>query len=372
MNYKECFDKLFEYVKKEDYKGYDLFDGLNSKLFKHTFLYKSRFFRLCLIQFCKRSPINFRKLLFVEKSFNPKGGALFLLGLLNIYQKTGENIYKTEAENIFARLKECAIKREKGIGFGYNFDWQARAFFVPMGTPNVVTSVYVGEAFLEYFRLFNDQNAYDMAREIADFIVNEMIMKETETELCFNYIPKKDAEVHNANLLTARYLTNFDGFENLVKKSVKFSIKDINDDGSWAYGTKPFHRWVDNFHTAFNIESLAKICPDNDIYKKVVDYFIENLFDETGLPKYYNNKLYPIDIHVIAEDLIVIKSLLQNNQNPKIKLITEKLDLLLQEFQDKKGFFYYQKTKKHICKIPYIRWNQAWVFYALSVVLQKE
>lgn len=372
MNYKECFDKLFEYVKKEDYKGYDLFDGLNSKLFKHTFLYKSRFFRLCLIQFCKRSPINFRKLLFVEKSFNPKGGALFLLGLLNIYQKTGENIYKTEAENIFARLKECAIKREKGIGFGYNFDWQARAFFVPMGTPNVVTSVYVGEAFLEYFRLFNDQNAYDMAKEIADFIVNEMIMKETETELCFNYIPKKDAEVHNANLLAARYLTNFDGFENLVKKSVKFSIKDINDDGSWAYGTKPFHRWVDNFHTAFNIESLAKICPDNDIYKKVVDYFIENLFDETGLPKYYNNKLYPIDIHVIAEDLIVIKSLLQNNQNPKIKLITEKLDLLLQEFQDKKGFFYYQKTKKHICKIPYIRWNQAWVFYALSVVLQKE
>lgn len=369
MNYKECFDKLFEYVKKEDYIGYDLFDGLNSKLFKNTFLYKSGFFRLCLIQFCKHSPINFRKLLFVEKSFNPKGGALFLLGLLNMYQKTREEIYKTEAEKIFDRLKNCAIKREKGIGFGYNFDWQARAFFVPIGTPNVVTSVYVGEAFLEYFKLFNDQSANDMAKEIVEFIVNEMVMKETEDELCFNYIPKKDAEVHNANLLAARYLANFDGYERLIKKSVKFSTKDINQDGSWAYGTKPFHRWVDNFHTAFNIESLSKIYPDSDIYKKVVDYFVENLFDETGLPKYYNNKLYPIDIHVIAEDLIVIKSLLKDYDSPKIGLITEKLNILLKEFSDKKGYFYYQKTNKYLCKIPYIRWNQAWVFYALSVAL---
>lgn len=372
MNYKKSFDKLFEYVKNEDYKGYDLFDGLNSKLFKNSFFYKSRLFRLCLIQFCKRSPINFRKLLLIEKSFNPKGGALFLLGLLNMYKKTGEEVYKTEAEKIFDRLKNCSIKREKGIGFGYNFDWQARAFFVPQGTPNVVTSVYVGQAFLEYFSVFKEQKAFDLSKEIAEFIVNEMILKESDDKLCFAYIPQKDAEVHNANLLAAKYLSNFDGYEKLIEKSVSFSTKDINEDGSWAYGTKPFHRWVDNFHTAFNIESLAKICPDNNIYKKVVDYFIENLFDETGMPKYYNNKLYPIDIHVIAEDLVVLKSLLKNYDSPKIELITEKLNLLLQEFQNKKGYFYYQKNKNYLCKIPYIRWNQAWMFYALSVALLSE
>lgn len=372
MNYKEHFDRLFEYVKSEDYKGYDLFDGLNSKLFRHTFLYKSRFFRLCLIQFCKRSSINFRKILFVDKSFNPKGGALFLMGLLNMFEKTGEEIYKIETLKIFDRLKNCAIKREKGIGFGYNFDWQARAFFVPQGTPNVVTSVFVGEAFLRYFSLFKDQSAYDLAKNIAEFIVNEMILKETDDELCFCYIPQKDAEVHNANLLAAKYLSNFDGYENLIEKSVKFSTKDINPDGSWAYGTKPFHRWVDNFHTAFNIESLSKICLNNEILQNVTDYFVENLFDETGLPKYYNNKLYPIDVHVIAEDLIVIKSLLKNLKIPKIALITEKLNLLIEEFQDKKGYFYYQKSKKYLCKIPYIRWNQAWMFYALSVAILQD
>lgn len=370
MNYRESFDKLFEYVKSEDYKGYDLFDGLNSKLFKNTVLYKSRFFRLCLIQFCKRSPINFRKLLLIDKSFNPKGGALFLFGLLNMYRKTGEEIYKTEAEKIFERLKNCGIKREKGLGYGYNFDWQARAFFVPQGTPNIVTSVYVGQAFLKYFSVFKDETAYEMAKEIAEFIVNEMILKETDEELCFCYIPNKDAEVHNANLLGAKYLSNFDGYENFIKKSVKFSIKDINSDGAWAYGTKPFHRWVDNFHTAFNIESLTKICPESEVLKKVSDYFINNLFDEFGMPKYYNNKLYPTDIHVIAEDLIVLKTLFDEKANPKIKLIIEKLNSLIEKFQDKKGYFYYQQSKKYLCKIPYIRWNQAWMFYALSVALE--
>ena len=197
-----------------------------------------------------------------------------------------------------------------------------------------------------------------------------MILKETDDKLCFAYIPQKDAEVHNANLLAAKFLSNFDGHEEIVKKAVKFSVEDINQDGAWAYGTKPFHRWVDNFHTAFNIESLAKICPDRDIYKKVVDYFVENLFDEKGCPKYYDNKLYPLDIHVIAEDLIVIKSLLKDIDNPKITLITENLNDLIEKFQDKSGYFYYQKNKNFICKIPYIRWNQAWMFYALSVAFE--
>jgi len=30
------------------------------------------------------------------------------------------------------------------------FDWQARAFFVPVGTPNMVTTVFVANAFLDY------------------------------------------------------------------------------------------------------------------------------------------------------------------------------------------------------------------------------
>lgn len=382
----KSFNKLFDYVTQNNYEGYDLFDGLNSRLFRNTFLYKNSFFRLVLIQFCKLSPINFRPLLLVPKDFNPKGGALFLLGNLNKFKSTGEEKYKIEAQKLYERLKSLVITRKNeqmgGIGWGYNFDWQARAFYVPIGVPNVVTSVYVGFALIEYYKLFNDNDVLEMAKQVSDFILNEMIMFEDENNLCFRYIPEKDAEVHNANLLAASFLSTIEKYlpsdevKNKIKKSLNFSISDINEDGSWAYGTKPFHRWVDNFHTAFNIECLINIRNNLDLpelngeIKKVTAYYFENLFTEEGLPKYYNNKLYPIDIHVIAETFVVLNKIrnaqIKYDEN-KFHCIENALTKLVEEFQDKKGYFYFQKQRYYCNKIPYIRWAQAWMFYAISL-----
>lgn len=376
------FQKLFDYVAKNNYEGYDLFDGLNSRLFKNTPLYKISFFRLALIQFCKLSPINFRTIFFVPKDFNPKGGALFLLGNLNKFKSTGDEKYKIQAQKLFQRLKTLAIKREKGIGWGYNFDWQARAFYVPIGVPNVVTSVYIGFSLIEYYKIFNDNDALEMAKQISEFILNEMILFEDENRLCFRYIPEKDAEVHNANLLAASFLSSVekyfpsDEIKNKIKKAVNFSISDISEEGAWAYGTKPFHRWVDNFHTAFNIESLINIRNNLDLpalnekIEKVVEYYFTNLFTQEGLPKYYNNALYPIDIHVIAEVIIVLANIKNANisyNEDKFKYIKQRVLKLVEEFQDEKGYFYFQKHKHYWNKIPYIRWAQAWMFYALSV-----
>lgn len=391
---KNCLNKLFEYIRKNNYNGYDLFDGLNSRLFKNTppfnIFYNCRFCRLAMIQFCKLSPVNFRPFFLVPKDFNPKGGALFLLGNLNLYKATGDEKYKKEAKELYERLKNLAIKRGNrqsgGIAWGYNFDWQARAFYVPIGTPNVVTSVYVGKALIEYYNLFNDNESLELAKQISEFILNEMILTEDENNLCFRYIPGENAQVHNASLLAASFLSLIekysptDDVKNKIKKAVNFSISDINKDGSWPYGTMPHHRWVDNFHTAFNIESLIEIrdnlnLPElNEKIEKVIEYYLENLFTKEGLPKYYNTSLYPIDIHVIAEVIIVLdkikKSNLVYNKN-RIECIKQQILKLIEAFQDKKGYFYFQKQNHYWNKIPYIRWAQAWMFYALSTIAKE-
>jgi len=378
---------LMDYVRERNYEGNDLFDGLNSLLFRATPFYNSQLFRLAVIQFCKISPINFRSLMMVPSGFNPKGGALFLLGNLNLLRHTGQELYANEAYILFQRLKHARIFRKTGSGWGYNFDWQARAFFVPQGTPNVVTSVYVGRALLEYHKQFNDDEALEMALSIVDFILDEMIKHEDAETLCFNYIPGKDAEVHNANLLAASYLAQAmrylpearqETIRQKILKATRFSVADINPDGSWPYGTKPFHRWVDNFHTAFNIESLLIISTalDSDeltpVLIQVLDYYLSHLFTEDGLPKYYNNKLYPIDVHVLAEVIVLLQVLRKSNRawfpDAMRKLERVMLDLV-ERFQDPKGYFYYQRTAKGWNKIPYIRWGQAWMFYALSSCL---
>ena len=84
---------LFQYVKNVNYEGNDLFDGLNSKVFRATPFYKSRLCRLAMIQFFKKAPIDLRQPFLVTKGFNPKGGALFLLGLINLFQANGKELY---------------------------------------------------------------------------------------------------------------------------------------------------------------------------------------------------------------------------------------------------------------------------------------
>lgn len=380
-NTSKAFLRLFDYVKAHNYEGNDLFDGLNSRLFKNSILYRNKYFRLALIQFCKRCPIDFRGIFMVPKGFNPKGGALFLLGHLNMFNATQDEVYKKEAEKLYSRLKATLIKREKGVAWGYNFDWQARAFYVPEGVPNVVTSVYIGKALIEYYETFNDNEALELVKQIAEFIFNEMVMFEDDDRLCFNYIPEQDAQVHNANLLAASFLASLnkyvcdESYANKITKALKFSIEDINGDGSWPYGTKPFHRWVDNFHTAFNIESLINIKDMvdmkelNEVINKVVNYYLNNLFTEQGQLKYYNDKFYPVDVHVLAEAVVVLNKIKSSDidcDKQKLACIENEIFNLIGVFQDEKGYFYYQKNNFYWNKIPYIRWGQAWMFYALS------
>jgi hypothetical protein len=379
---------LQDYVRGKNYEGHDLFDGLNSRLFRATPLYRSKLFRLALIQICKRSPLNLRSLLLVPPGFNPKGGALFMMGQLNLQKHTGNEVHANEASILFQRLQRAAIERKKGLGWGYNFDWQARAFYVPQGTPNLVTSVYVGRALLAYHERFNDREALRLALGVTDFILAEMIKFESQRYLCYNYIPGNDAEVHNANLLGASHLARTLEYlpeakqadvRQKILKSVRFSVSDIQENGSWPYGTTPFHRWVDNFHTAFNIECLMDI---GDALKtdeflpaleRVTDYYLSCLFTAEGIPKYFNTKLYPLDVHVLAEAIVLMKRIpgacIPVNPTRRAQ-IEQGLAGLLRPFQDKAGFFYHQQLSvSRWNRIPYIRWGQAWMFYALSLCL---
>ena len=56
------FNHLKNYCEREEFKGYDPYDGLNSRLFNAIpGVSKNRIARLAWIQTFKRSPINLRK-----------------------------------------------------------------------------------------------------------------------------------------------------------------------------------------------------------------------------------------------------------------------------------------------------------------------
>jgi hypothetical protein len=80
--FQNSFQLLKAYCEQESFKGWDPYDGLNSKLFQALpFFSNNRFFRLAWIQLFKRSPLNLRKLTGVEKGYNSKGLGLFVIAI---------------------------------------------------------------------------------------------------------------------------------------------------------------------------------------------------------------------------------------------------------------------------------------------------
>ncbi len=374
----QSFDKLREYVEKEDYKGWDPYDGLNSKVFQSTFFRKSTLFRLCWIQLFKRNPINLRKLFLVKKDYNAKGVGLFLSGYCNLKKIEDVEDFNSITKKLTNILFEKENKDYSGSCWGYNFDWQARAFFQPANTPTVVASTFIANSLLDLYEINNNENLLKKARSTCDFILKDLnISKDSDGDICFSYSPLDNTQVFNASLLGARLLSRVYSYtkeDDLLKNAssaIRYVIKKQKSNGSWSYGTLPFHSWIDNFHTGYNLECIhecmkyTKTDEFNENIKTGMDYYLNTFFKEDGFSRYYSNKDYPLDIHAPAQLVSTLYKLDRFKEN--LSLIEQVLLYTINNMQEERGFFYYQKGKYISSKIPYMRWAQAWMFYALSL-----
>jgi hypothetical protein len=55
-----------------------------------------------------------------------------------------------------------------GACWGYNFDWQARAFFQPRYTPTVVATTFIANALLDAYEITNNPSLLKVARSACD------------------------------------------------------------------------------------------------------------------------------------------------------------------------------------------------------------
>lgn len=373
----KAFNNLISYCEKEKLKGWDPYDGLNSWVIQKTLLGRSRFFRLAWTQLFKLNPINLRPLFGIKKEYNPKGLGLFLIGYCNLYTKTNKKEYLDKIRFISNEILQLQTKGYSGACWGYNFDWQARAFFQPKYTPTVVATSFIVEALFQAYKITRDVKLIETASSASHFILKDLNKTHDEQgNYTLSYSPLDKTQVFNAGLLGAKTLaliyehTNEDYLLNEAKKIVDYVCSKQNPDGSWAYGTLPFHQWVDSFHTGYNLECIyiyQKISGDL-IYQKNIDkgldYYLNNFFTEEGMSKYYNNKTYPIDIHAPAQLVVTLAKMQKLNEHRP--LVDKVLLWTIDNMQSSKGFFYYQRGKTVTTRISYIRWAQSWMFYALS------
>ncbi|HYG10712.1 MAG TPA: hypothetical protein VD835_12235, partial [Pyrinomonadaceae bacterium] len=124
-----AYEKLGAWCRAREWAGHDPFDGLNSRVFRATPLRRSRVARLAWTQAFKRAPFSLRTPALVPAGRNAKGTALFALAALSRFRAlAGEDAAEREARGLLDELLSARLEGGSGAAWGYNFDWQGRAF----------------------------------------------------------------------------------------------------------------------------------------------------------------------------------------------------------------------------------------------------
>jgi hypothetical protein len=298
---------LRDHAAANGWAGIDPYDGLISPLAR---LLPGKLARQAWTQLHRRSPVNLRPLCGIRPQVNSTTLALFALA-------TGD-------EALRGRLR--ALRNADG-GWGYPFPWQSRAFHAPANTSNLLCTALAAKALggdgREYIERYLLRNGW------------------------ITYIAGSDTQVHNINMIGAALIGRQDCME--------WSVKRQRADGSWPYGEAPNQQWVDNFHTGYCLVALRESGWFLDAAARGFDYWDRTFWAADFAPRYYHDGSGPVDIHCCAQGILTYLAFGRRDKAERVAAWA------LENMWDKRGFFWYQRGNR----LNYLRWSQAWMYYAL-------
>jgi len=372
--------KLLAYCRANDWAGYDPYDALNSRIFKSLSFLDFRLPRLVLTQVLKRAPLNVRPLLLVPKTQNPKAIALFLAAVIKLSKLgllDGEGLVDVLVEKLIA------LRSQKSAYWcwGYSFPWQTRTIVVPRGAPNLVCTTFVANALLDAYERSSESRYLTMAVSAAEYILNELYWTDGGRMAGFSYpLASLRVQVPNANFLGAAVFcrvhrhTGEKKFLEPAMKVAHYSATMQNEDGSWYYGEASKQRWVDNFHTGYNLCALQSICRDAETsefepcIRRGFEFYRAHFFRQDGAPRYFHDRTYPVDIHCVAQSIITLLAF-RNLHKDNVRLAHSVFQWAATHMWDERGYFYYRVLPFCTIRTSYMRWSQAWMLLALSTLL---
>ncbi len=368
--------KLLHYCETEGWAGYDPYDALNSRIFEILPLLNTKLPRLVLTQALKRSPINLRRFLLIPKTQNPKALALFLSALLKL---EGGGLIQPQGliEQMIDRLTSLRSSDSSYSSWGYSFAWQGRKVIVPKGAPNLVCTTFVAGALLDAYEQRQDERCLAMAISAAEYLLEDLYWEDGSAS-GFSYPkPGLRSETHNANLLAAALFCRVSRHSGETRflapalKVARYSAAKQNADGSWYYGEMTSQRWIDNFHTGYNLSALRQIqgYADTKEFEENIHrgftFYRDHFFREDGAARYFHDRTFPIDIHCVAQSILTLVEF-RDLDAGNIALAYSVFRWAMKHMWDERGFFYYRVLRSCTIRTSYMRWSQAWMLLALS------
>ena len=374
----ESIRKLERWIEHHDYKGYEPFDGLSSPLRKLTFgnLLMDRL----LLQLVRQSPINLRPLLGITPKESTKGRGYMAAGYLIRWKTTGDERYKEKAIACLDWLMRNKSPKFEDYSWANHFPFASRTGRYDSHESIIVWTALIGQAFLDGYELIGDERYLKVARSACEWIMG-LPREKTESGTCISYWAFSQLSIHNSNMLGAALLsrtariTGEKQFLSLAREAMDYSCTRQLPDGAWYYGETANQHWIDNFHTGYNLDSLKLYidCSGDNTYAtnltKGFQYFKYTFFEDSGRPKYYHDRTYPVDSQCIAQSIETL-SHFAGADREALLLAMKVADWTIENMQDPSGYFYYRQYPLGVkAKAPMLHWAQAVMYKAITQLL---
>lgn len=381
---------LYNWVKSEEYYGWDPYDALNSKLVSSV-CSNSPTLEILITQFNKYSILNFRPILNIEKGLDIKGISLFAQSFSKIYSLTNDQQYKDELFKCIQFLKDKSLKSK------YNFDCWAGHYFNYRGfdkstlspdIPDVITTSNVIKVMADAYLIFKDEELKCIEKSAYDFLIMHLLRNTNGGLYYLKYDPLSENKIvinASAEGLSAicKLINLFDDSEmrEVACKLSQFIIQTQDANGCWIYSkySNGNVRRQTDFHQGFIIDSLIEYLPFAELelrdsliesIRKGASFYKKKQFLNDGRCHYRYPQLYPIDIHNQAQGIITF-SKLSMLDTKSLEFSKKIVDWTISNMQDSSGYFYYQKNRLFTNKIPYMRWGASWMMLALATYIEK-
>ena len=377
----DSIKKVEKWVEDHHYKGYEPFDGLSSWF--RPFTFKNLLLDRILLQLVRQSPINLRPLFGVKPLDSTIGRGYMIRGYCNMYKLTNDSMYRRKIEQCLDWLIENTSPAYKEYSWGKHFDFASRGGLYKALEPITIWTALICHAFLEAYEIFGVEKYLEVADSVCRWI-EHIPRNQTSSGFCMGYHYQDfEADIHNSNMAGAAVLartakhTGNEEYLNIAKSAMTFSCTRQRPDGAWWYGESADAHWIDNFHTGYNLDALKcymEYSGDTSFEQNLnngLEFYKKNFFEDSGRPKYYHNRAYPIDSQCASQAIDTLANFGTNDEEA-LNLSQKVANWTIDNMQDKNGFFYYRQYPMSIkAKTPMLHWAQATTYKALTLLLQK-
>jgi hypothetical protein len=356
----------------------------------------------------------------------PIADAHYAMGFALLYQTTSDPAHLEKALHFLNVLKQTRCHAFKEYCWGYPFDWVTIIGVIKQQTPLITTTPYAYEAFLQVTELVEGTTSPEVRGQRSEVrqnresrienreskvaaqlsTINSQLddykviissiarhaasdikdFRASEAASSCSYTPFDEGGVVNAAayraflLTSASQLFSRDDYWRIAERNLNFVLENQNSDGSWPYAVDGVRHFVDHFHTCFVTKALAKIhaLTGHDgclkAISKGVAYYLENLFDDDGLPKPFAKAprmtVYKRELYDCAECINLCLLLRDRFPQLETKLQTVVAGIL-KDWIKPDGSFRSRRLYFGWDNVPMHRWGQSQMFRSLAFYLRE-